>query len=207
MKISAVVFDLGGVLIDWNPRHLYRKIFCGDEEKIETFLRDVCTLEWNELQDAGRPLAEGTRDLVEKFPRWKNEIEAYYSRWPEMIGGRVPGTAEIVRDLARAGIPLFALSNWSGETLPFVENDYPELKCFRHIFFSFQYGLTKPNRRLFQVVIDEVGFPAPTLLFIDDNARNVATARAMGMQAVRFEDAAALRRQLLELGVRPFAPQ
>lgn len=201
MKISAIIFDLGGVLIDWNPRHLYRKIFRGDEEKVEAFLRDVCTLEWNELQDAGRPLAEGTRALAEQFPHWKSEIEAYYGRWPEMIGGRVQGTAEIVRDLSRAGIALFALSNWSGETLPHIKDDYPELCCFRHIFFSFQYGLTKPDPRLFQIAIDSIGCPAPSLLFVDDNSRNVAAARAAGMRAVRFENADVLRRQLLDLGI------
>lgn len=203
MEISAIVFDLGGVLIDWNPRHLYRKIFGGDEQKVEAFLRDVCTLEWNELQDAGRSLAEGTRALTGKFPHWKSEIEAYYGRWPEMIGGRVPGTAEIVRDLSRAGVALFALSNWSGETLPHIKDDYPELRCFRRIFFSFQYGLTKPDRRLFQIAIDGIGCPAPSLLFVDDNGRNVAAARAAGMQAVQFESAAVLRRQLSDLGI-PF---
>jgi 2-haloacid dehalogenase len=199
-SIQAVVFDLGGVVIDWEPRLLYRKIFAGDEAKMEMFLSQICNTEWNEKQDAGRPLAVATAERVAAHPEWEREIRAFYGRWIEMVGGPIPGTAKIIGELAALGVRLFALSNWSAETYPLVRGRFPELDLFEKIILSGQHGCAKPDERIYRVALEEIGLPAESLLFIDDNRRNILTAERLGFRSLVFTSAKALRDDLRKLG-------
>jgi len=189
--IEGVVFDLGGVVVDWNPRHLYRKVFA-DEAAMERFLAEVCTGAWNGLQDAGRTLAEATAERVAAFPAFETEIRAYYGRWREMVAGRVPG----------AGYKLYALSNWSAETFPLVEDDFEEFALFEDILLSGCFGLAKPDRRFFDAALARIGTPAERLVFTDDNADNAAAGAQIGMKGIAFRDASQLERDLRALDVR-----
>lgn len=199
--VGAVVFDLGGVLIDWDPRRVYRPLFGGDERRVEWFLANVCNSEWNARMDAGESFASCIADFADRFPDWADAIGAYRTRWTEMIGGRVPGTAAIVERLEAQGVALFALSNWSLETFPLVHDDYPELGRFQRIFLSGAIGVAKPDRRIFEFAFDAIGLPAEQLVFIDDNAANITAAKALGMQAIAFTSAVRLEADLKALGV------
>lgn len=199
-NIQAVIFDLGGVLIDWNPNYLYRKIFGGDQAKIDWFLAEICPTEWNEKQDAGRSLALATEERVAVHPEWENEIRAFYERWSEMVGGLVPGTGDIMRELRAAGVPLYALSNWSAETFPLVRARFDELDLFEKIFVSGEHGCAKPDERYYHIALDGIGLPVEHLVFIDDNQRNIAAAEKLGLTSLVFSDAKALRRDLRAMG-------
>jgi 2-haloacid dehalogenase len=199
-NIQAVIFDLGGVVIDWNPALLYRKVFAGDEAKMATFLSQICPPEWNEKQDAGRPLAEATEERVAAHPEWEREIRAFYGRWPEMIGGSIPGTADIMRELAALGVRLFALSNWSAETFPFVRDRFGELKLFERIFLSGEHKIAKPDERFYRIALDGIPIPAGNLLFIDDSQRNIAAAERIGLRSLAFRGAQELRGDLRAMG-------
>jgi 2-haloacid dehalogenase len=199
--VKGVVFDLGGVVIDWNPMYLYRKVFDGDETKAANFLATICTLEWNGEQDAGRNLIQATAAQVAKYPEWEREIRAYYGRWIEMIGGEVPGTADLMAELKAAGLHLFALSNWHCETFARIRHTFKQLDLFEHIVLSGEYGLIKPDKRLFEVGLRCYGMKAADLVFVDDNAANVEAAAEVGLPALLFTGADKLRRDLIELGV------
>ena len=198
--IQAVVFDLGAVVIDWEPRLLYRKIFDGDEAKMEMFLSQICPPEWNAKQDAGRPLADATAERVAAHPEWEREIHAFYGRWIEMVGGPIPGTAEIMRELAALGVRLFALSNWSAETFPLVRGRFPELDLFEKIVISGEHGCAKPDERFYRLALEKFGLPAEGLLFIDDSQRNIAAAERLGFKSLVFTSAKELRGDLRAMG-------
>jgi 2-haloacid dehalogenase len=199
--VKGVVFDLGGVLIDWNPLYLYRKIFAGDETKARWFLENICTQAWNAQQDAGRDLQIAAAELVAIYPEWEAEIRAYYGRWIEMVGGSIPGTAELVAELKSAGLRLFALSNWHCETFSRVRHRFRELDLFEQIVLSGEYGCIKPQGCFYRVALDCFGVPADKLIFVDDSPANVEGAAEVGLAALVFTDAAKLRRDLLDLGV------
>lgn len=201
LQIKGLVFDLGGVVIDWNPRHLYNKIFDGDTARADWFLANICTLTWNEEQDAGRSLAEGTDELVGRFPEWEGEIRAYYSRWIEMIGGQVPGTSDLLHRLREMQYRLFALSNWSCETFPLIQPSYGELALFEKVFLSGNFGVAKPDPKFFVIALSQIGVSTQHLVFIDDNPRNVSAAAALGIRSLLFVGAAELARDLRGLGV------
>ncbi|WP_142686345.1 HAD family hydrolase [Chitinophaga polysaccharea] len=194
--INTIIFDLGAVLIDWNPRHLYRKIFSSEEE-METFLREVCTSDWNETQDEGRTLAEGTDLLVGAFPLHEENIRAYYGRWEEMLGGEIEGTKNILHQLKQSGqYKLYALTNWSDETFPVAWAMYPSLHWFDGIIVSGKEKMRKPAPAFFQLLLDRYNANAPTSLFIDDNIRNVKAAREFGIDSILFEDPDQLKIEL-----------
>jgi 2-haloacid dehalogenase len=200
-NLAGAIFDLGGVVIDWNPAYVFRDMFVGDEARMEIFFRDVCPLSWNAKQDAGYPIARATEDRVALFPAWEKEIRAYYGRWIEMVGDPIPGTYELMLALKSAGYPLYALSNWSAETFPLVRNKVPAFALFEKIFLSGEYRLIKPDPRFYEAVLAEIPIPRERLVFIDDNADNVAGAKNVWLKAVRFSGAEKLRADLEAMGV------
>lgn len=200
-EIKGVVFDLGGVVIDWNPMYLYRKVFEGDETKAANFLSTICTPAWNGEQDSGRDLIQATEERVALFPAWEREIRAFYGRWIEMIGGPVPGTAKLMAEIKAAGLHLFALSNWHCETFSRVRYTYKELDLFEHIVLSGEHGCIKPDRKIYDIALACYDIPAENLIFTDDSPANVAGAAQVGLSAVQFTSADQLRRDLISRGV------
>ena len=201
------MFDLGGVLIDWDPRYLYRSIF-DDESRMEEFLATVTTREWNIAQDAGRPWSEAVEELATRYPEWRDEINAYWQRWPETLGEAIEPTVEILAELRAAGVPLYALSNWSAETFPFAEARYPFLSWFDGIVVSGFERLVKPDPRIFRLLLDRYGLQPSGTIFVDDQAANVEAARGVGIHGIRFVDAPTLRADLATLGLpEPARPE
>jgi 2-haloacid dehalogenase len=198
---TAVVFDLGGVLIDWNPRYLYRQLFDGDDAAMERFLAEVTTPEWNGEQDAGRTWAEAVEILTREHPQHAELIAAYADRWPETLGDAIKPTVDILTELRRTDARLFALSNWSAETFPIARPRYPFLEWFEGIVISGEVRIAKPDPRLFRHLLERYSLDPATTVFIDDSAANVGAAHELGMIAIRFEDAETLRRSLAGLGL------
>lgn len=194
---DTVVFDLGGVLIDWNPRHLYRKLF-EREDAMEEFLAEVCTGAWNGEQDRGRPFAEATALLVERHPHHRAMIEAYIGRWTEMLNGPIHGTVAVLEELHGRGVPLFALTNWSAETWPLAQPSFPFLRRFRGILVSGQVGLIKPDPAIFRQLTEQFGLTAERCVFIDDSPANARAAEECGFHAHHFRGPEALRRFLAD---------
>ena len=201
--VEAVVFDLGGVLIDWNPRYLYRQLFDGDDAAMEAFLTGITTQEWNARQDGGRTWAEAVAELAERHPEQRDLIEAYRERWEEMLGGPIAGTVEVLRELRDAHVPLYALTNWSAETFPIARDRYEFLGWFQGVVVSGEVRLVKPDAAIFHHLMERFGLEAPSTLFIDDHEPNIGAARALGIQAIRFRDPAHLRTELTDLGLLP----
>jgi 2-haloacid dehalogenase len=200
---KTVVFDLGGVLIDWDPRHLYRKLFPGDEPAMERFLAEICTNEWNRQQDAGRSWAEATALLKAAHPGHEELIDAFHRRWPEMLAGAVEGSVEILRELRDAGVPLYALTNWSDETFPAALERFEFLGWFAGIVVSGRERLLKPDPRIYRLLIERHGLAAADIVYVDDVAANAEAAVALGMRAIHFTGPAALRAELAALGLLP----
>jgi 2-haloacid dehalogenase len=199
--IAAVVFDVGGVLIDWDPRHLYRRLFTGDEAGMEAFLATVCTPEWNHAQDLGRPWAEAVAERTALFPEHSAMIEAYAARWGDMVAGAHDGTVAILRSLKARGMPLYALTNFSKETLALVTGRFDFFAAFEGIVVSGAEGVAKPDPRVFRILFERYALDPATCLFIDDLPANVATARALGMPAVLFTSPGALVDELRLHGI------
>lgn len=202
-ELEAVIFDLGGVLIDWNPRHLYRGLFEGDEAAMERFLAEVTTQAWNAEQDAGRSWQDAVDLLVAEHPDRRDLIVAYRERWTEMLAGPIAGTVEVLADLRRAGVRLAAVTNWSAETFPVARRRYPFLGWFETIVVSGEEGIVKPDPGIFRLVLERTGWRAGETVFVDDSPANVAAAAALGFEAVRFRDPGTLRAELEALGLLP----
>ena len=196
-----VVFDIGGVLLRWDPRHLYRKIFAGDERAMEDFLATVCTVEWNERQDAGRTFAEAHAELLPRHADKVHLIEAFGRRFDEMIAGPIDGTVDILAELKRAGVPRYALTNWSAETFPPARERFDFLSWFDGIVVSGQEGVIKPDPRIFRILLDRFRIAPDEAVFIDDNPGNAAAATALGIHGIHFRSPEQLRPELETLGV------
>lgn len=197
-----MVFDIGGVLIDWNPAYLYRQLL-PDEASVSEFLANICTPSWNEQFDAGMPFADGTADLVSRYPEKSDLIEAYWHRWHDMLGGEVPGVPQILERLKLAGIPIHAISNWSAETFPRARAIFPFLDAFDVLVVSGQERMLKPDAAIFKLFLERAGVCAEECLFIDDNPANIAAATALGFQTEHFQTAAKLERRLVGMGILP----
>jgi 2-haloacid dehalogenase len=198
---SVAIFDFGGVLIDWNPRHLYRKLFDGDEAAMEHFLATVCTSEWNLQQDAGRSFAEANAVLARQHPDKLPLIEAWGTRFDEMMRGAIDGTVEIVAELHRRDVPLYGLTNWSAETFPIGRHRFEFFSWFRGIVVSGEEKLIKPDPRIFELLLQRYELDPGHAVFIDDNAKNSAAASALGIHGIHFTDPPTLRRDLVEMGM------
>jgi 2-haloacid dehalogenase len=199
--IKTIIFDLGGVLIDWNPSYVFDKMF-GKEEKKKEFFETICTADWNEEQDAGRPLKEATEYLVERHPEWKEYIEAYYGRWEEMLGGPIPGTVELLRELKEGGkYRLYALTNWSSELFPIALERYDFLHWFDGRLVSGEEKMRKPFPEFYQLLLDRFNINPDEAIFIDDNPRNLPGAAAAGIRSIHFQTPQQLKEALKEEGI------
>jgi len=201
--IDTVVFDLGAVLIDWDPRHLYRSLFDGPEAEaaMEEFLANVCTPDWNLEQDRGRSLHEATEELVRRYPDRAELIRAYYGRWEEMVGEPIEGSVRITRELRARGIRLVALSNWSAETFARVEHRLGFLDGFDGVLISGRVGLVKPDPAIFELFTKQYAVDVRHAVFIDDSARNVEAGKRAGFDAIAFHSAEQLRSELVARGL------
>lgn len=201
MNINTIVFDLGGVLIDWNPRYLYRKLVA-DEAKIESFLTDVCHGAWNEQQDAGRPFREAIEELLPRHPDHADLIRAYFDRWPEMIQDQIPGTVKILEALkSTCRYEIYALSNWSAETFPIALARFAFFEHFDAILLSGKEKLIKPDAKFFALLTSRHGVDPRRSVFIDDVSKNIDAAKALGFSTVLFKSPEQLREELTALGV------
>ncbi|WP_341840826.1 HAD family phosphatase [Chitinophaga caseinilytica] len=200
-KYQSVIFDLGAVLVDWNPRYLYNKVFKTPEET-DYFLENICTSDWNEMQDEGRSLQDGTELLVAEHPAFEAQIRAFYGRWKEMLGGDIPGTVEILKELKESGqYKLYALTNWSNETFPIALIEYPWLQWFDGIVVSGREKMRKPHAAFYQLLTDRHAIDKSQAIFIDDNLRNVKGAEAFGIESIHFQSPEQLREALLSRGI------
>lgn len=200
-SIDTIIFDLGGVLIDWNPRYVYRKIF-KTEEEVDWFLENVTTSEWNENQDAGYPLHKATKELIAKHPEWEPEIKAYYGRWLEMLGEDIHETVEILHELKQNGkYRLYALTNWSAETFPHALERFEFFKVFDGIVVSGQEKMRKPSADFYQIILNRYQLDPGKTIFIDDSLRNVQGAEAVGITGIHFHNPSQLKDELRRKGI------
>ena len=199
--INTIIFDLGNVLINWEPKLLYNKIF-DSEEKTNHFIENICTLAWNEEQDAGRTLKQGTDILIAEYPEHQQEIKAYYDRWEEMLNGAIEGSVEIFRQLKASGkYKIYALTNWSSELFPIALRNFEFLNWFEGIVVSGDEGIRKPEAAFFQILFDRYQVKPENAVFIDDNLRNIEAARKLGIQSIRFTSAEKLEKELSDSGI------
>ncbi len=201
MKITTIIFDLGNVLIGWDPDRVFDKIF-DDKEKKKHFFESICTMEWNEMQDEGRSIAEATNELVAKHPDWKEHIEAYYGQWPQMISGPIDGTVEIFKQLKDAGkYKFYALTNWSAELFPYALKHFHFLQWFDGRVVSGEEKMRKPYPQFYQVLLDRYDVTPDEAVFIDDSLRNIKAAEELGIKSIHFTSPEQLKEELKTLGV------
>ena len=203
MEVKNIIFDLGGVLVDWNPDYVFLDEFGGDRKKMQRFYDEVCTFDWNENQDAGYPLAQATEDRVALFPEQEAMIRMYYGRWEEMLGGPIAGTVALLKKLVdHPDYRVVALTNWSAETFPIALARFDFLHWFEGIVVSGTERTRKPFPEIYQTTLERFGLEAPASLFIDDNARNIAAAAALGIQTIQFKNPDQLKTDLRTKGIR-----
>ncbi|MBI5304951.1 MAG: HAD family phosphatase [Chloroflexi bacterium] len=196
-----IVFDFGGVLVDWNPRHLYRKLFNGDEQAVERFLDEIGFVPWNLEMDRGRSFAESVADLSRQFPQYADLIRAYDLRWEESVPGPIQPTVNILHTLKHAGYRLYGLSNWSHEKFQLVRPRYAFFDWFDAIVISGDVKMTKPDPRIYHTLLARIGQPADACVFIDDSETNIAMARQLGFATIHYQSPEQLQRALNQLGV------
>ena len=195
-KIKNIVFDFGGVLIDWNPQYLYKKVF-DNEEDMDYFLENICTPEWNMQQDAGRSLANGTKILQEKHPDYKELIGLYYQRWEEMLGEAIEGTVDILKQLIDSKqFKVVALTNWSHETFPIALDTFDFLHWFEGILVSGEEKTRKPFKDIYELTLNRFNIEAEKSVFIDDNLRNINAAKELGINTIHFQNPDQLKAEL-----------
>ncbi|MGB3779099.1 MAG: HAD family phosphatase [Tunicatimonas sp.] len=198
---DTVIFDLGGVLIDWNPEYLYRKIF-NDEKQMQHFLTEVCHGAWNKEQDRGRLFVEAVRERTERFPEHAANIRAYHERWDEMLGGAIEENVAVLEDLRqRPDIHLYAITNWSAETFPVAQQRFPFLGYFEDTVVSGELKLVKPDPKIYQTLLDRQPIVPEQAIFIDDVQENVVGAEALGIRGIHLTLETDLRKELVALGV------
>jgi len=201
MNINNIIFDLGGVLIDWNPDYMYKKII-QDENQRKWFLENICTSDWNEAQDGGRSIEEANELLIQSFPEYKDLILAYYARWEEMLNGPIVGTVEIFRSLKtqnKHGI--YALTNWSAETFPRALELFDFLHWFDGRVVSGEEKTRKPFKEIYDIILTRFNLDPSSTLFIDDNLRNINAAKELGIVSIHFQSPEQLRNTLKEKNI------
>lgn len=197
MTVKAVIFDLGGVLLDWNPLALYQKHFPHlSEEEIRAFFAEVNFTAWNLEQDRGRPFDEGVEELSARFPHRAALIRAYHQHWPDCIGGQIDGTVRILEQLRGNGLKRIGLTNFSSEKLALTRPKFPFFRSFDDIVVSSEVKLIKPDPAIYHLTLRRIGFRAEECIFIDDSLPNVETARQLGFHAIHFQSPEQLRAEL-----------
>lgn len=201
MKIKNIVFDFGGVLMDWDPRY-YFKTYFNDDEKMEYFLKNIAQDEWNIEQDRGRSLSEGTEIQVKKFPEWEKEIRAFYDNWTVMLKSDIPQNVDILRQLKNTDYQLFGLTNWSEETFPYALENYDFFQIFEgKIVVSGTEKLIKPDPKIWYVLLERYNIHAEESVFIDDNEKNIEMAKSLGFKTIHVQPDTDLKQELAHLGV------
>ncbi len=201
-KIDTIIFDLGGVLIDWNPEHVYKEVFNNDQQKVDWFLNNICTSDWNVEQDAGRNLSEGTQILVNQFPEYEDLIRIFYDRWEDMIGGVIKETEDILHFLKQENkYKLYSLTNWSHETFPIPLRRYDFFKNFEGIVVSGDEKTRKPFPKIYKILLDRYNLNPGSCLFIDDNHDNIVTAEKLGINGIHYKNTDQLINNLSEYGI------
>ncbi len=198
---DTVIFDLGGVLLDWNPRHLYRKLFA-DEAEMEHFLANVCTGEWHLQHDAGEPFARTCAELARKHPQQADLIQAFGARHNEMFAGTIGGTVAILDDLAARGTPLYALTNFPAETFEWANGYFDFFRHFRDVVVSGRERVLKPDPKIWHLLLERNAIDPERAVYIDDNPKNVAVSRSLGLHGIHFTSPDALASELGALGFR-----
>lgn len=201
--IQTVIFDLGGVLIDWDPRYVFRDVF-DTEAEVSWFLENICTSEWNAQQDGGRSLQVATDLLVSQHPTWEPQIRLFYDRWVEMLGGPIQPTVDLLAELlAQKSHRVLALTNWSGETFPIAQKMYDFLGWFEGILVSGDENLKKPDPRIYELMLSRFDIDPATAVFLDDSPKNVTGAESVGITGIHFQSADQLRGEFQRLGIMP----
>jgi 2-haloacid dehalogenase len=196
MKIDTIVFDLGGVLVDWNPDYVYQKIF-QDEKEMKWFYENICTPDWNEEQDAGRTLHDATEYLVKKFPEHETNIRIYYDRWEEMLGGPIHETVDVLKHLKHnTDYRLFALTNWSAETFPVALDRYEFLHWFHGRLVSGEEKMRKPFKEIYELLMKKFSISPERAIYIDDNFRNLVPAKELGFHVIHFQSPQQFKKEL-----------
>ena len=189
MEMRSIVFDLGNVLIYWNPKNLFDEHYFDSIEKRDYFLNEICTDAWNEEQDAGRSISKATTEMIEKFPEWEKPIRDYYGRWTEMLKGPVHETVEVFKKLKESGrYKLFALTNWNACLFETALVRYDFLHWFDGRVVSGEEKMRKPSEKFYRLLLDRYDLKAEETLFIDDNLRNIDAAREMGFQCIHYKN-------------------
>lgn len=202
MTIKNIIFDFGGVVMDWDPRYFFKDHF-NDDEKMEYFLKNIVTDEWNGEQDRGRTLAEGTELQVKKHPDWEKEIRAYYDNWTTMLKSDIPHNVAVLRKLEHSKYELFGLTNWSAETFPYALENYDFFTIFKEkIVVSGTEKLIKPDPTIWNLLLNRYQIKAEESVFIDDNAKNIEVAKSLGFICVHIKEDTDLEKELRELGVQ-----
>ncbi|WP_312305789.1 HAD family phosphatase [Chryseobacterium sp.] len=202
MKIKNIIFDFGGVLMDWNPRYFFKTYF-NDDEKMEYFLENIAQDEWNIEQDRGRSLSEGTEIQVKKFPDWEKEIRAYYDNWTVMLKSDIPQNVDVLRKLKNTDYQLFGLTNWSAETFPYALENYDFFQIFNgKIVVSGTEKLIKPDPAIWHILLERYNIQAGESVFIDDNPKNIEMAQSLGFATIHVTPDTNLEQELAGLGVK-----
>jgi 2-haloacid dehalogenase len=197
----AVIFDIGGVLLNWNPHHVYLKRFGGDAQAVDAFLNEIGFYEWNTAMDQNLTFAEGVAELSARFPQYSELIRAWDDHWEEAISGQIQASVDILYALKQAGVPVYALSNWSEEKYKLTRPRFPFFNWFDGLVISGQIGILKPDPRIYAYLIEKIQLPAKNCVFIDDTAVNVEGARQAGLDAIHFQSPGQLKKDLLQRGL------
>ncbi|MEP7135558.1 MAG: HAD family phosphatase [Chloroflexota bacterium] len=199
--IKAIIFDYGNVLLEWNPRHVYRRHFPDDDEGMERFLHEVDFMGWNAQQDRGRTFEAGVADHSQKFPHYAHLFQAYHDHWRDSIGSPLAGTVEILKQLKQAGYSIYGLSNWSAETFPYARAKHEFFGLFDDMVISGEVGHVKPEPEIYHILLEKIGKPAQECLFIDDSLPNIKQAEKLGLVGIHFQSAEQLRLELRKLNL------
>ncbi len=202
-QIDTIIFDLGGVLIDWNPEYVYREVFNGDQDKVDWFLNNICTSEWNVEQDAGRTFKEATDLLVDQYPQYEEWIRIFYDRWEDMLGDTIKETIILLDQLKKSNLyNLYALTNWSAESFHVALNRFDFLKQFDGIVVSGEEKTRKPFAKIYEITLDRYQIIPKKSIFIDDNFENIQAAEKLEINGIHFRSANQLKKDLSDLGLK-----